>query len=77
MNRLFGFLYAEPSIVEGMARILDFGNTLTEYNCALSGEQADFLAMRADWAVVGDDIRSAVAQFAKDVEEELPAVCPG
>lgn len=54
------YLYAHPSFLGGMARCLDLGDTLTEYNQALTGEQADLLAMKADWMAVGEDFRVAI-----------------
>lgn len=53
------FLYARPSFWEGWGRIWDFGDTLTEYNRSLIGEQADYLALKSDWHVIGDDIVEA------------------
>lgn len=63
MNRLTGFLYARPSLVEGVARLIDFGNTLQVYNSSLSSEQADFLALASDWYVIGDDLRNAMKHY--------------
>jgi hypothetical protein len=63
MNNLTGFLYARPSLIEGVARLIDFGGTLQEYNSALSSEQADLLALASDWRVVGDDLRQAMSQY--------------
>jgi len=57
------FLYAEPSFVEGIARILDFGGTLNQYNESPSGEVADEIAIRMDWAVVGHTIGNAMGAF--------------
>ncbi len=57
MSHFTQFLFARPSFLEGIARLFDFGNTLQEYNCTLTGEQADRLAMKADWYAVGSDIR--------------------
>ena len=54
------FLGATPSFVEGVARLVDFGSTLNEYNKSLTPDQADFLAVRADWRMVGLDIASAI-----------------
>ena len=65
MNNLFGFLYARPSAIEGVARILDFGNTLNEYNYSSTPEQADFLALRADWRVAARDLGIALAEEVK------------
>ena len=62
MGRYSTFLMAEPSFVEGVARILDFGNTLTEYNRAPSDEQADAAALEADWKAVAEDLARAFAK---------------
>jgi hypothetical protein len=58
------FLAAQPSALEGIARVLDMGGTLTVYNDSLSGEFADLVATTADWAAVGDAIRERAQQFA-------------
>jgi len=42
MSKHTDFLYARPSFAEGVARIMDFGNTLNEYNESVSGKTADF-----------------------------------
>lgn len=63
MNKLTRFLYARPSFVEGVARLIDFGNTLQVYNSSLSSEQADFLALASDWYVIGDDLREAMDHY--------------
>ncbi len=49
-----GYLFARPSFLTGIARLLDLGGTLAEYNRAISPEQADALAIRADWQPVGE-----------------------
>ena len=56
-------LFARPSALGGIARILDFGGTLNEYNTANSGEQADLLAAWADWLAVGEDLRAAFGTY--------------
>ena len=56
-------LFARPSALEGVARILDFGGTLNEYNTANSPQQADTLALWSDWLAVGDDMWSAIRTF--------------
>ena len=56
MGEFHPFLYARPSFSEGAARLLDFGNTLCEYNSALTPEMADDLAIENDWATVGQDL---------------------
>ena len=56
-------LFARPSFIEGISRILDLGGTLSEYNRSPSGEEADFNALYSDWYAVGDDVRTAIGQF--------------
>jgi hypothetical protein len=54
------FLYATPSVVSGLARTLDLAGQFDEYNTSPSGEVADWLALRADWRVVGESLASAM-----------------
>jgi hypothetical protein len=54
------FLFARPTFLEGVGRIIDFGDTLTEYNRSIDTAQADHLAQWADWSAVGDDIGAAI-----------------
>lgn len=60
MNRLSEFLFARPSFLEGIARLVDFGGFLNEYNTSNTPDEADFRAIAADWQVVGDDLRAAM-----------------
>lgn len=64
------FLFAEPSFLEGWARLFDFGDTLREYNVALSPKMADGIAMWLDWAVVGNDLTQAFSDFSEELERE-------
>ena len=57
------FLFARPSFSEGVARIVDFNNSLNIYNASPSGEIADEIAIGMDWAVVGNDIKKAMGAF--------------
>jgi hypothetical protein len=40
--------------------MLDFGNTLTNFNQFPTAEQADRIALQQDWLAVGDDLRQAL-----------------
>ena len=62
MTRLYvrNRLFAEPSFVEGMARVLDIGATLQVYNTSLTGREADVKALKNDWRAVGDDLKAAI-----------------
>lgn len=58
-------LFANPSFWAGFGQILDLGNTMFEYNQSLGPEQADALAINADWLAIGDDFRTVL----DDVDE--------
>ncbi|MEA5581723.1 hypothetical protein VB620_10280 [Nodularia harveyana UHCC-0300] len=70
MNLFSSYLYARPSWSEGVARIVDFGNTLQEYNTSLTTEQADYLALLSDWLTVGNDLRIAMSEY-KEVQSHI------
>ncbi len=65
MSRFTDFLYARPSFLEGVARVLDVGGGLTEFNKSLTIEEADLRAIAADWGAVGQDLRDAIAVVTK------------
>ncbi|MFO0966852.1 MAG: hypothetical protein U0793_14865 [Gemmataceae bacterium] len=67
MSTLSTFLFAEPSFAEGMARAIDLGGTLNEYNRSPSGELADYFALSADWRAVGCDLQVAADKVSQDV----------
>jgi hypothetical protein len=54
------YLFATPTWKEGVGRLLDFGDTLTQYNESATAEQADYRAFEMDWKAVGSDIQDAI-----------------
>ena len=56
-------LFARPSFSEGVARVLDVGATLNEYNRSRTEEEADAAAIMSDWQAVGDDLTAAMNSF--------------
>lgn len=52
------FLVARPSFFEGLARVLDLGGTLNEYNTSINAEQADELALAVDIEALRQDVAS-------------------
>lgn len=56
-------LFARPSVVEGIARILDLGTTLQEYNASETENEADSKALKSDWRAVGIDLKHAVKKY--------------
>lgn len=71
MNDYSNLLFARPSFVEGMARVLDLAGTLNEYNSSVTPEEADRVALAADWRAVGDDLRNAIRAFELLHQDEL------
>lgn len=49
--------------VDGAASILDFGNTLAPSGYGLTPRQKDYLALKSDWAAVGDDLQTAITKL--------------
>jgi accessory colonization factor AcfC len=72
MNRS-DYLFAEPSIFEGLSRIFDFGNTLNVYNDSLTSEEADALAIWMDWCASGEDIMRAIEDYRSQISVEAAA----
>lgn len=62
-NERSTFLFARPSFLSGVARILDLGTNLQIYNESKSADEADKLALAMDWMVVGDDIRQSMRKY--------------
>ena len=72
MERHSYYLSARPSFLEGIARLMDFGNTLNEYKSYPSGVEADHAAIARDWAMIGLDFRNAIAGFEEEEAEHFP-----
>ena len=51
-----GRLFANPSMTEGMARVLDILGSHDIYNEDLTPQEADRRALYSDWASVGDHL---------------------
>jgi hypothetical protein len=56
------FLFVQPSVVSGLARLLDLWATFDAYNVSRSPHEADARALRADWRVTGQDLADAMAR---------------
>jgi hypothetical protein len=64
------FLFASPSFLEGLARTIDLGSTLDEYNQSVTPEQADLIAIRNDWEMIGEDIFIAFEKKGEELKEQ-------
>lgn len=56
------FLVPRPSFLEGMARVMDMGGSLSRYNRSRTPEEADSRALANDFAMVGQDMRASIEQ---------------
>ena len=63
LNEKSTFLFARPSFLSGIASVLDLGGNLQIYNESKTTNEADGLAMKMDWLVVGDDIRGSIREY--------------
>lgn len=63
MGEFSRILIPEAGFAEGAGRILDFGDALNAYNFSETPEEADALAVWADWAAVGADLRESFDQY--------------
>jgi len=67
---VFGKLFAKPSFIEGMSRLLDLGGTLQEYNSSESEQKADIKEIKNDWRAVGDDLRFSVSSYEQNFAKQ-------
>lgn len=69
MSSYTNVLFARPSFVEGFARVFDFGGALNQYNISETPAEADYLALKADWLAILDDLRVAAAKIVAESED--------
>ncbi len=62
------FLFADPSLLSGAARLLDFNGHFDKYNESLTGKGADTMALFCDWLVVGDSLSEAFSVFGAEAK---------
>lgn len=63
-NDYTGLLYSQPSLTEGLARVLDVGGTFDVYNYSTTPAEADQLAITSDWYSIGGDLYHSIVRFA-------------
>jgi len=59
------FLFATPSFLSGMARVLDIGGVFDEYNQSPTPAYADSVAILNDFRAVGGDLLVAAKEEAE------------
>lgn len=73
MNGITDFLFARPSFLEGMGRVVDLGDTLTEYN---SSADSDQVALAMDWVAVGGFLEQAMTEYQNSTQIEAVGAMP-
>ena len=61
------FLFALPSLLSGMARVLDIGGQFDSYNESKKPETADAMALYSDFKMVGQDMQTAMESVIPDI----------
>ncbi|MFN7591165.1 MAG: hypothetical protein ACK501_19020 [Planctomycetota bacterium] len=54
------FLFAQPSFLSGIGRVVDMAGVFDEYNFSATPQEADARAERADWLATGRDLAAAM-----------------
>jgi hypothetical protein len=57
------FLFATPSTLSGVARLLDFWGNFDAYNNSRNGSEADAKAIYCDWRTVGEQLVEATQGY--------------
>ena len=68
MNRRYyrtDFLFSKSSFIIGAGSVLSIASPYYSFNCAESAAEADKLALKSDFGMVGTDIRKAFDEYGK------------
>ncbi len=63
------FLFAQPSLLTGAARVLDLSGSFDKYNYCRTGEEADVRALVGDWLAVAYALRLSWSELVKEHPE--------
>jgi hypothetical protein len=68
------FLFARPSVLEGIGRNIDLFGLMNNYNYSPNGVEADIKAMMNDWYAVYEDLYRAYNGMVCQVEAKKTGV---
>jgi hypothetical protein len=60
------FLFAQPSLAAGVARVFDLWGQFDDYNRSETPLEADAKAIASDWLIVGQDLSDAIEYHEED-----------
>jgi hypothetical protein len=69
------FLFAQPSRLSGIARLLDLLCVFQLYNLSSSRPEADCRATFSDWVMVGGDLKRACDSYESQAESSPGREC--
>lgn len=72
MDSFTDILLPRTGFLVGIGRVLDIGAGLSCYNYALTPEEADFIALYADWRTIGNDLRRGMKESESWQDEVQP-----
>lgn len=62
------FLFSTPTILSGAGTVINLAGDFYNFNTSKSPQEADCLAIKNDFGVIGQDIKKAVSEFEKQVK---------
>ncbi|MFA6295887.1 MAG: hypothetical protein WC663_00885 [Patescibacteria group bacterium] len=67
-SKTFGLFKSMPSFSRGISRAFDLTGIINEnnYNTSKTDKEADFNALKGDWEVVGNDLKTAIKNYDKE-----------
>jgi hypothetical protein len=63
------FLFVQPSFLRGFGRIFDVWGQLNDYNFSITSAEADIIALRSDWEMIGRDFREGVKAYKRNADQ--------
>jgi hypothetical protein len=57
-----------PSFFGGFSSILDFSDTKEKFNYSKTDALADCESIQADWMSIGEDMKTAISEYARESE---------
>lgn len=64
------FLYARPSVMEGVGRNIDFYGSMSSYNYSDNEAEADIIAIASDWMAIYMDLYKACYKTVCQIDQK-------
>lgn len=57
------FLFPKRNFLTGFSSILSLFGEQNKFNTSKSGQEADIKAIKSDWEMIGEDIKSSMSKY--------------